>query len=213
MKGHAGPRGSHHSGWCRIGRRRCPLAAVLAGDDERARAAAVVALDRIGPGAKGAVESLTAARKGKNTELRIRAAVVLGKLGADAKSALPALYEAAKDTANVGPVLRPKVPSSVAAAAVDAALKIDPDCTAELAKAALPELTKALESKDTAVLQAPQCTISHSGHANPHCRPWRGRSELPDSRVLVRSASWRPAEASKAVGRGHQGLKAPSTSD
>jgi HEAT repeat protein len=138
------------------------LAGVLEGEDA-ARDAALAALERLGVGAKGAVDALTRTLKGKKTDIRIRAAVILGKIGADAKSALPTLFETAKETANVGPIIRRNLPSGVAAAAIEAALKIDPNCGEALAKAVLPDLTAALKSKDTATLQAVGSALAKLG--------------------------------------------------
>lgn len=144
------------------------LAGALAYPEAESRLVAVTALRRCGPAGKEALTALMAALKDQNTDVRIRAASVLGGLGTDAKSALPALFEAARDTSNVGAVVRFDWPSSVTDAATEAALAIDPDCKAALAKAALPDLIKAVESKDEAVLQAVGHALVRLG---PHAKP------------------------------------------
>jgi HEAT repeat protein len=136
-----------------------PKSAAALGDalkfpEENSRLTALQALRILGPAAKEAVPALAGALKDKSTNVRILAAYTLGQMKADAKAALPALFEATKDTANVGEMIRPDLPSSVAEAAVGAALRIDDKCAADLAKAAVPALIEALQSKDGAVLLA-----------------------------------------------------------
>src|SRR5438477_288283 len=115
----------------------------------------------------------------KDPQARVRrlAAESLGKQKVEA--AIPALAEllndpeasvreAAKDMSNLGPVLRPTLPSSVTEAAIAAALRIDPNCGEALARAALPDLTAALKSKDEAVLQAAGYALAKLG---PRAKP------------------------------------------
>jgi HEAT repeat protein len=152
----------------RIGPKSLPaLQGALSYTDEASRLAALSALSRLAPVKEGlskeGLAALTGALKDKNIDVRIHAAIVLGKLGPSAKAALPSLFDAAKDTSNLGSVIRKGLPSSVTEAAIDAALKIDADCTPALAKAALPELVAALKSKDQAVLQAAGYAIAMLG--------------------------------------------------
>lgn len=132
----------------RIGPKAVPALVAGVGNEKPAvKRLAVASLARIGPGAVDAVEVLRGAFKDKDTDTRIHAAHALGKIGPGAKTALPDLIAAAKDTSNLGPRLR-GLPSGVADAAVTAALQIDPKCGPKLAESALPELTKAVTSKD-----------------------------------------------------------------
>jgi HEAT repeat protein len=153
----------------RMGPKAVPaLAAALKFPDEISRLAALRALRILGPDAREALPALIAALKDKSVDVRIHAAHTLGQLQAGAKDALPALFEAAKDTGNVGEVLRPNLPSSVTETAIEAALDIDGQCAAALAKAALPALIEALKSKDGAVLQAAGYALQKLG---PHAQP------------------------------------------
>ena len=170
----AGVRGAAADALGRIGPKAVPaLVAALRHPEAPGRLLALTALRRMAPKTKearseGVVKALAAALRDKDADVRIHAAAALGAVGADAGPALPALFEAAKDTANVGPVIRSGLPSSVADAAVAAALKIDPGCTAALAAAALPGLTEALKSKDMAVLQAAGFALAQFG---PQAQP------------------------------------------
>jgi HEAT repeat protein len=132
-----------------IGPRGVPaLADALSFPDEASRLEAVTALRRCGPAAKEAVPALATALKDRAVNVRIRAAMALGKIGADAKAALPALIEASRDLGHMGGVIYPDQPSGVAEAAIEAALAVDPKCREQLARAALPDLTAAVKSKD-----------------------------------------------------------------
>src|SRR5262249_9662174 len=75
----------------------------------------------------------------------------------------PGLIEASKDTANIGTMIGPEIPSSVNDAAIRAVLKIDPTAADELAKAAVPELIKALKSKDEGVRQGATYSLAKLG--------------------------------------------------
>src|SRR5207249_4931962 len=91
------------------------------------------------------------------------------------------LFAAAKDTGNLGIVVRPNLPNSVAEAAVAAALEIDNSCAADLAKTALPDLTVALQSKDEAVLQAAANALAMLGQ--------NGKPALPALEKAYKNAS------------------------
>jgi HEAT repeat protein len=152
-----------------IGPKAVPhLAGALKGDAESGRLAAADALARLGPAAAPAVPALADALKDKSVDVRIRSAVALGKVGPAARSALPALFAAGKDTGNLGQILRYGLPSSVAEAAVEAALKVDPGCADRLAAAVLPDLTAALAGKDAAAVQAAASALARLG---PAARP------------------------------------------
>jgi HEAT repeat protein len=157
----------------RIGPRAAPaLAGALRSTTEAARLAAVSALHRLaGPKekpTKEVLDALSAALKDGNIDVRIHAASTLGRFGANARGALPALFNAARDTSNLGQIVRKGLSSSVTEAAIQASLKIDPDCGAVLAKAALPALIAAVKSKDQAVVQAAGYALAELG---PHAKP------------------------------------------
>jgi len=138
-----------------MGPRAVPdLSAALKYPREDSKVAALRALRLLGPDAKPAVPAITLALKDRSVDVRIHAASVLGNLKVQAKPALPALFAAAKDMGNLGAVVRPNLPSSVTEAAIAAALEIDDQCAADLAKAALPALTAALQNKNEAVVLA-----------------------------------------------------------
>ena len=111
---------------------------------------------------------LTEALKNDTVDVRIRAAVALGTLGPKAKSALPALIEAAKDTGNIGSVLRVDLPSSVTEAAIGAALKIDPSSKQSLADSAVASLIVGIQGKNMAVRQAAAYAL---GMLGPSAKP------------------------------------------
>jgi len=123
----------------------------------------ITVLVKLGPEAEEAVPTLINFLKNPSTEVRILAATALGKIGAKAKAALPALTTAAKDTSNIGPVLRTDVASSVADAAATAALKINPKYQEALAKEILPDLIKALKSTDQGTVQAAAYALQRLG--------------------------------------------------
>jgi HEAT repeat protein len=158
----------------RIGAKAVPaLIGAVSYPEEPSRLAALNALRELAPITKGVhtketLTVLTAALKDKSVDVRIHAASALGSIGADAKPALPALMEAAKDTSNLGTILRPSLPTSVTEAAIAAALSIDPQCAEGLAKAALPDLMAALKSKDQALLQAAGFALAKLG---PQAKP------------------------------------------
>lgn len=148
------------------------LTAALTYQESFSRLASLDALLRIAPAARDAdkdtLMALATLLKDKNVDVRIHAAAVLGTFGPSAKSTLPGLVEAAKDVGNLGDVLRPVLPAGVAEAAVQAALKIDPDCGATLAKAILPDLIAALQKDDMAIVQAAARALAALGkHAAP----------------------------------------------
>lgn len=158
----------------RIGPKSFPaLTSALAAAEENSRLAALEALRRLAPSSKNAIPKetlagLTKALKDKSTDVRIYAAVALGEIGPAAKSTLPALFDAGKDTANLGGVLRPTLPSSVTEAAIAAALQVNPNCTEALAKHVLFELTAALKSKDQGTLMGAGFALAKLGtHAKP----------------------------------------------
>jgi HEAT repeat protein len=136
--------------------------------EDSSRLMALRGLGLLGADSKEAVPALAAALKDKSVDVRIHAAYVLGQLKASAKPALPALFDAAKDTGNIGDVIRPLLPTSVAEAAIDAALLIDDKCGADLAKAALPVLIAALKSKDGAIVRAAGSALRQLG---PEAKP------------------------------------------
>src|SRR5262245_2446272 len=157
----------------RIGPRAAPaLAGALGSTAENTRLAAVSALHRLaGPRekpTKEVLDALSAALKDGNIDVRIRAASTLGRFGANARGALPALFAAARDTSNLGQIIRKDFSSSVTEAAIQASLKIDPDRGAGLAKEALPALLAAIKSKDQAVVQAAGFALAALG---PHAKP------------------------------------------
>jgi HEAT repeat protein len=121
------------------------LTAALKDPSEQARSAALWGFVRMGAPSKVAVREISALLKDEVVPIRIQAAMLLGSVGAEAKAALPALYEAARDTSNLDVDARDDRPSSVSAAAIEAAMKIDPDCGAALAKAAMPALIAELK--------------------------------------------------------------------
>jgi len=154
----------------RIGTPAAPaLATALKSSEEATREAAAYALYQLAglkeKPTKEVLDALSAALKDRNIDVRIHAASTLGRFGTNAKAALPTLFTAARDTSNLGKILRSHLPTSVTEAAVRAALKIDPDCGAGLAKAALPDLIAALKSKDQAVVQAAVYALAKLG---PH---------------------------------------------
>src|SRR5207245_140454 len=106
--------------------------------DESIRVGAITVLWRLPANAEAlrsddAFAALLAALKEKTVDVRIHAAMILGNIGADAKRALPDLIQASKDMGNIGTRLA-TTPGSVAEPAIQAALKIDPECGDALAK-------------------------------------------------------------------------------
>jgi HEAT repeat protein len=144
------------------------LVDVLKNQDGNSRHAALRALASLGPNAKEALPALVAVLHDKDVDVRIHAAAALGKLKSVGIDALPALFEASKDPGNLGEALRSNLPSSVMEAATNAALEIDPKCTAELAKGALPALIATLQSKDAGAVQGAVFALGKLGqHAKP----------------------------------------------
>lgn len=156
-----------------IGPKSVPaLAKALSYPDEPSRLAALDALGDLAPDArmtitKETLAALKTALMDKAIDVRIHAAFVLGEIGGPAKSCLPALYEAAKDTSNLGDGARLGLPMNVTVAAIDACVLIDPKCGEQLAKAAVPELVKALRSKDQTVVKTAASGLARLG---PHAR-------------------------------------------
>jgi HEAT repeat protein len=70
--------------------------------------------------------ALISALKDKTVDVRIHAAMILGNIGPDTKRALPDLMQASKDMGNMG-LRSGTTPGSVAEAAIQAALEIDPE--------------------------------------------------------------------------------------
>ena len=152
----------------RFGATGPPLGAALEFPREESRQAALLGLRELGPEAKDAVPAIIPMLKTKDRDQRILAALILRETGADGRAAMPALFEAARDTANAGPVVRMDMPSSVCEAAVDAAIAIDPKCTEELARTVVPDLIKSLKTGNQGDLQAIFSTLAKLGnHAKP----------------------------------------------
>jgi HEAT repeat protein len=191
----------------RIGPRAAPaLAGALRSTAEEARLAAVSALYQLAglkeKPTKEVLDALSAALKDGNIDVRIHAASTLGRFGANARGELPALFTAAKDTSNLGQIVRKDFSSSVTEAAIQASLKIDPDCGAALAKAALPDLIAALKSKDQAVVQAAGFALAELG---PHAKP--AVPALQEAQKTAKGfAASAVTDALKAVG-GREALK------
>jgi HEAT repeat protein len=148
------------------------LVGMLGDEDESVRLGSIKVLWRLPADAsefrsKEALAALTAALKDEVVDVRIHSAMILGNIGPDAKPALPALIEASKDTGNLGPQLG-ATPGSVTEAAIQAALKLDPECGEVLAAAALPHLIAALQSENGALVQAAGFALARLGtHAKP----------------------------------------------
>jgi HEAT repeat protein len=153
----------------RIGAKSTPtLGKALNTEQVKTRLAVLEALIHLGSDAKEALEPIQKCLVDKDKDVRIHSALALKKIGPGAKEALPALFEAAKDTANFGEVIRAFKPGSVCEAAVDAVLTIDVKSKEELAKAILPTLIEQLKSKDNAILQAVGGTLGKLGtYAKP----------------------------------------------
>jgi HEAT repeat protein len=83
----------------RIGEPAVPaLIETLNDRDPKVRAAAAMALARIGSQAKAAVPALIKALKDKDPDVRREAARALGQMGPAAQEAVPALLEALRDS-------------------------------------------------------------------------------------------------------------------
>jgi HEAT repeat protein len=139
------------------------LGAALEYPREDSRMAALRALRQLGPDAKAATAAIATALKDKNIDIRIQAADALGAMKSDGKAALPALFAAAKDISIVTSAARLNLAGSVAEAAITAALEIDSNCAADLAKAVLPDLEIGLQSKDDTVVQAAANALARLG--------------------------------------------------
>jgi HEAT repeat protein len=122
--------------------------------DESEKLKLLRALQEMQPDAKDSLPALTEALKDKSPEVRIHAAAVLGNLCGEKELAIPILHEAGKDTSNVGPVELPGLASSVCVEAIRSAKKIDLDSLEYLADEILPDLTKALKSKNDDTFKA-----------------------------------------------------------
>jgi HEAT repeat protein len=148
------------------------LLKTLGDPDEKVRVGAITVLWRASADA-AALRSdngfavLLAALKDQTVHVRIYAAMILGYIGADAKRAIPDLIQASKDLGNMGTRLATN-PGSVTEAAIQAALKIDPECGDALAKEALPALIAALQSDDAAMVQAAGFALAKLG---PRSKP------------------------------------------
>ena len=169
----------------RIGPKAAPaLAEALSAQEASGRYATMRLLKRMGADAREALPALVAALEHKDIGLRISAAIALGSLGSNGKTALPALFEAAKDTSHLQALATSDgSPVSVTVAAIDAALKIDPNCKAALARTVLPDLTAALQSKDQLVLMAVGQGLSRFGPLAKDAVP-----ALKDARARARDA-------------------------
>jgi HEAT repeat protein len=130
------------------------LAMALKYPRDESKLAALKALRRLGPEAKSVLPNIVQALSDKSVDVRIHAAAALGSMNGAAKSALPNLFASAKDTGNLGNLIRAGLPCSVTEAAIAAALEIDNKCGPELAKVAIKDLTAALQSKNDAVVLA-----------------------------------------------------------
>lgn len=139
----------------RIGPKAVPaIVQVLPGAGVFGKRAGLETLLGFGPEAGAATPAMTKLLKDEDTWTAIIAAHALGSLGTAGKAALPALQVAAQDTRNTGRGTPKDYTQGLAVAAVRASLRIEPEGRAALAKAILPALTTALESKEIATVQA-----------------------------------------------------------
>jgi HEAT repeat protein len=120
------------------------LVAALRDEQDSVRIAAALALGKIGPDARSATPALVAALEDPMGSVTVAAALTLGQMG---KSAIPALIEKLKDPRFQQLAIR--ILSEMGPEAVDA----------------LPELTRLLRSKDTALSREAILAVSAMGPA------------------------------------------------